>query len=156
LLGDDELVGGHFVATLLAIWKRREAEDAQTRRLQTLSFLCDLCDSAFKKHFVGVDLRLPVSEDLVCSIKQLAHQTYCDIRDKPDRRLSGLSLFDVGVSHAKLGLFFTVFQHVFVLFRPLRACATIRILKRFQNPLRTRKIVLACGALFVEPYLLHA
>jgi hypothetical protein len=58
--------------------------------------------------------------------------------------------------NATLGLFFTVFQHVFVLFRPLRVCEIIRILKRFQNPLRTQKIVLACGALFVEPYLLHA
>ena len=50
----------------------------------------------------------------------------------------------------------TVFQHVFVLFRPLRAYTITRILKRFQNPLRTQKIVLACGTLFVEPYLLHA
>ena len=68
----------------------------------------------------------------------------------------GVHAGDARVSNAKLGLFFTVFQHVFVLFRPLRACAITRILKRFQNPLRTQKIVLACGTLFVEPYLLHA
>jgi ATP-dependent Clp protease ATP-binding subunit ClpA len=39
--------------------------------------------------------------------------------------------------HILLGLFSTVFQHVFVLFRSLRACAIVRILKRFQNPSRT-------------------
>jgi hypothetical protein len=68
----------------------------------------------------------------------------------------GVHAGNARVSNAKLGLFFTVFQHVFVLFRPLRAYAITRILKRFQNPLRTQKIVLACGTLFVEPYLLHA
>jgi hypothetical protein len=30
-----------------AIWKRRVAEDAETNRLQTPSFLCDLCASVF-------------------------------------------------------------------------------------------------------------
>ena len=31
------------VATLLAIWKRRDAEGAETKRPQTSAFLCGLC-----------------------------------------------------------------------------------------------------------------
>jgi hypothetical protein len=44
----------------------------------------------------------------------------------------------------------------FQAFSPTDSAEDPRILKRFQNPLRTQKIVLACGTLFVEPYLLHA
>jgi hypothetical protein len=59
LPGDDELVGCHFVATRLAIWKRRNAEDSETKRPLTLRFLRVL------KNFAEVELGFSVFAGII-------------------------------------------------------------------------------------------